>query len=239
MKKAVSLEKTAGFTLVEVLVTLTILGFILLIIFGVMRLALSSWHKGEEIQETDQQIRIVEQFLFKQIKSAQPYKVKSSQAEGNYLFFEGTPQRLKFISTYSLRYKRSEGLVMVIYDLREQNGEGTFFFSEKRVLNKDLAEEAYDPEAAWPLLKYLKEAYFEYYQEEDKVKGVNAEWVREWLGKERGQLPAALRLRFKYGKEIEKGKSIPVDLLVSLPAFRWEEIKTVPPRRVIPQRSAG
>ncbi len=239
MKNAVSLKKTSGFTLVEVMVTLTILGFILLMIFGVIRLALSSWHKGEEIQEADQQIRTVEQFLCRQIKSAQPYKIKSSKAEGDYLFFEGTAQKLKFISTYSLLHKKSEGLVLAIYDLRQQDGEGTFFFSEKRVLNKDLQEEDYDPEAALPLLKYLREAYFDYYQEEDKVKGLSAEWVREWSGKERGQLPSAVRLRLKYGKEIEKEKSIPIDLLLRLPACRWEEIKTIPQRRVIPQRPAG
>ncbi|MGB9700319.1 MAG: prepilin-type N-terminal cleavage/methylation domain-containing protein [Thermodesulfobacteriota bacterium] len=239
MKYFFSWKKTGGFTLVEVMVTLTILGFVLLIIFGVFRLALSSWHKGEEIQEIDQQIRTVEQYLFRQIKSAQPYKVKSSKAEGDYLFFEGTAQMLKFISTYSLRYKRSEGLVLVIYDLRQQNGEGTLLLSEKRVLNKDLQEEVYDPEAAWPLLKNLKEAYFEYYQEEDKVKGANAEWVREWSGKERGQLPAAVRLRLKQDKEIEKGKSVQVDLVMCLRASRWEEIKALPQRRIIPQRPAG
>lgn len=239
MKNIFPEKKTGGFTLVEVMVTLTILGFVLLMILGVFRLALSSWHKGEEIQETDQQIRTVEQYLFRQIKSAQPYKTKSSRAEGDYLFFEGTAQMLKFISTYSLRYKRSAGLVLVIYDLREQNGEGTLFFSEKRVLNKDLQEEVYDPEAAWPLLKNLREAYLEYYQEEDKVKGANAEWVREWSGKERGQLPGAVRLCFKYEKEIEKGKSTQVDLVMRLPACRWEEIKTVPQRRVIPQRPTG
>lgn len=237
MKKVFSLPPNGGFTLVEVMVTLTILGFILLMLFGVIRLALSSWHKGEEIQETDQQIRTVEQFLCRQIKSAYPYKAKSSRAEGNYLFFEGTPQRLKFISTYSLRYKKSEGLVMVIYDLRQENGKGTLFCWEKRVLNKDLQEEVYDAEAALPLLKYLTEAYFEYYQEEDEVKGVSAAWVPEWSGKEQGQLPGAVHLRLKYEKE--KGKPTQIDLVMRLPACHWEEIKALPMRRLIPQRPAG
>lgn len=231
-------EKKGGFTLVEVMVTLTILGFILLMIFGVIRLALSSWHKGEEIQETAQQIRVVEQLLPRQIKSALPYKVKSSRAEGDYVFFEGTPKRLKFISTYSVQHKRA-GLVMVIYDLRQENGAGILFFSEKRVLNKDLEEEIYDPETGWPLLKYLSEAYFEYYQEEDMVKGVNAEWVPQWSAKERRQLPAAVRLQFKYGKEIAPGKLIPVDLVMRLPACRWEEIRGLPGSRIIPRRPTG
>ena len=38
---------TSGFTLLEMVVTLTILGFILLIILGAFRLGLSAWEKGE------------------------------------------------------------------------------------------------------------------------------------------------------------------------------------------------
>ncbi|MDO8958011.1 MAG: type II secretion system protein, partial [Deltaproteobacteria bacterium] len=49
--------KAWGFTLVEVMITLTILGFILLMIFGVFRLGLSAWEKGENLKEDYQQVR--------------------------------------------------------------------------------------------------------------------------------------------------------------------------------------
>ncbi len=239
MKKVGPPPKIYGFTLVEVMVTLTILGFILLIVFGVFRLALSSWQKGEEVQEADQQIRMVEQFLLRQIKSAFPYKFPSSKAEGDYLFFEGTPQRLRFISTYSLKFKRSEGLVLVTYEVRPQNGQGTLFLAEEKVLNKDLLVNSYDPESALPLMKYISGAYFEYYQEEDSFKGIKEEWLNDWSGKEKGALPTAVRFRFKYEKDREKGQPPEVQLIMHIPASRWEDIRTIPGRRIIPQRPAG
>ncbi len=236
MKKIRLPQKIYGFTLVEVMITLTILGFILLIIFGVLRLALSSWQKGEEAQQTDQQIRMVEQFLIRQIKSAFPYKFKSSKAEGDYLLFEGTPQRLRFISTYSLKFKRSEGLVLVTYDLRLQNGQGTLFLAEEKVLNKDLLAESYDPESALPLLKYVSDAYFEYYQEEDSLEGISEEWLSDWSAKEKGVLPTAVRFRFNYEKDGEKGQPPEVQLIIHIPASRWEDVRTIRGRRIIPQR---
>ena len=44
---------SSGFTLLEVIVTLTILGFILLMVSGTFRLGLSSWEKGDAIITCD------------------------------------------------------------------------------------------------------------------------------------------------------------------------------------------
>jgi prepilin-type N-terminal cleavage/methylation domain-containing protein len=83
------LRSLTGFTLIEVIVTMTILGFILVIIYQIFRLGLSSWEKGESAAEEYQKIRIVSQLLSQQVKSAFPYEVKTKKAEGNYLAFEG------------------------------------------------------------------------------------------------------------------------------------------------------
>lgn len=236
MKKQSLLKKRRGFTLLEVMVTLTILGFILLMIFGGIRLGLSAWHKGEEIQEADQQVRIGEQLLLRQIKSAFPYKIKNSKAGGDYLFFEGNAQTLKFISTYSLRNRSSAGLVLVTYEFQKKDdGEGILFWREQRVLTKDFSEEYSTPEPGHPLWRYIKDISFDYYQEEDASKTKVAEWVREWSAKERGELPAAVRLKILYGKETDMYPK-QILLLVNIPASRWEEIKPIPGRRIIPQR---
>ena len=120
----IDVYRTTGFTLLEVIITLTILGFILLIIFGAFRLGLSSWERGESTREDYQKVRTVTQMISRQIKSIVPYKVKSKKAEGDYLAFEGKVHSLKFVSAFPLKAKQPEGLVYGIYEFREEGKEG-------------------------------------------------------------------------------------------------------------------
>src|SRR4030042_1900566 len=102
---------TTGFTLVEVMVTLTVLGFVLLMILGAFRLGLSAWEKGESTKEEYQKVRIISQLISQQIKSIVPYKVKTQKAEGDYLAFEGKVRSLRFVSAFPIKGKQPEGFV--------------------------------------------------------------------------------------------------------------------------------
>ena len=108
--------KNEGFTLIEVIVTLTVLSFILLIIFGAFRLGLSAWERGESIKEEYQKVRIITQLISQQIKSIVPYKIKTQKTEGNYLAFEGKAHSLKFVSALPIKAKQPEGFVYAIYE---------------------------------------------------------------------------------------------------------------------------
>src|SRR4030066_419892 len=99
---------TTGFTLIEVIVTLTVLGFILLIIFGAFRLGLSAWERGESTKEEYQKVRIITQLISRQMKSAVPYKIKTEKAEGDYLAFEGKAHSLKFVSAFPMKSRQAE-----------------------------------------------------------------------------------------------------------------------------------
>src|SRR5512139_1278264 len=108
---ASGLKKMTGFTLIEVVITLTILGFICLIIFGAFRLGLSAWERGESVKDEYQEARIVSQLITQQVKSAVPFKIKSQQAEGDYLAFEGDVHSLRFVSALPIKGKQPEGFV--------------------------------------------------------------------------------------------------------------------------------
>src|SRR5512137_1338541 len=115
---------TTGFTLVEVVITLTILGFICLIIFGAFRLGLSAWERGESVKDEYQEARIVSQLITQQVKSAVPFKIKPQQAEGDYLAFEGDARSLRFVSSLPVRGKQPEGFVYARYEFKEEGSEG-------------------------------------------------------------------------------------------------------------------
>jgi prepilin-type N-terminal cleavage/methylation domain-containing protein len=218
-----------GFTLIEVTVTLTILGFILLIIFGAFRLGLSAWEKGETTRGEFQRMRVISQLVSRQIKSVVPYKIKSSKSGGDYLAFEGKSRSLKFISALPLKAKQPEGFVYAIYQFQEGGKEGgRLVFYEQRVLNKDFFEETPKEELGVPLFEGISDIHFEYYREENLEKNQKGDWIEEWNGKEEKELPKALRMVITYKNEKEEKEEASFTLLASISANRYEEIRATP-----------
>ena len=86
-----------GFTLVEVLVALTILSMVLSIIFAAMSLGIRSWEKGSSIEETAQDLRALSMRLSNEIGSMYPYIIYINGAK-TYVF-QGERERLGFVTT--------------------------------------------------------------------------------------------------------------------------------------------
>jgi general secretion pathway protein J len=235
LKKFFFRGPAAAFTLLEVMVTLTIMGFVLLMIFGVFRLGIAAWEKGEASKEEYQRIRIASQLISRQLKSAVPYKVKTQKAEGDFLAFEGKARSLKFVSALSLRAQKPSGLVYAFYEFRQgEKGGGRLLLYEGRVLNKDFLGENPPEEAVVPIFEGLEDVRFEYYQEEDPEKSRTGGWVEEWNAKEEKALPTALRVTLAFPKGGEKAQGVSTVILASLPSNRYEEVRTVPVRRMVP-----
>lgn len=220
-----------GFTLLEVTVTLTILGFILLIIFGAFRLGLSAWERGETTREEYQKLRAVSQLISRQVKSVVPYKIKAQKAEGDYLAFEGTPHSLKFVSALSLKARQPEGFVYVIYEFKEGRREGgQLILYEQRILNKDFFEGDPKEELGVSLFEGISNIRFEYFREEDLSKNRTEDWVEEWNAKEEKELPKAVKMTITYKSGKNEKEEIPLTILASISANQFEEVKTSPPR---------
>ncbi len=238
---------TTGFTLIEVIVTLTVLSFILLIIFGAFRLGISAWERGESTKEEYQKVRIITQLISQQIKSIVPYKIKTEKAEGDYLAFDGKGHSLKFVSALPIKAKQPEGFVYATYEFKEGGSEGgRLILYEQRALNRDFFEEELKEELGVSLLEGVSNVRFEYYQEEDSLKNRKEGWVEEWNTKEEKVLPKAFRMTITYpayhqagkdGKSKEENSSITV--LASIPSHRFEEVRIGPTRRIIPRRPPG
>ena len=219
----------SGFTLLEVIVTMTILGFILVIIFGAFRLGLSAWDRGERTREEYQRQRTATQLISRQIKSAVPYRVKTEKAEGNYIAFEGDVHSLKFVSTLSLRAMRPEGFVFAIYEFKTGGAEtGRLVVYEKKVVNKDFFEEGPKEDQGVSVLEGLSDVRFEYFREEDKEKTRPEAWLEEWSAKEEKELPSALRMTLTFKNEKSEKEEAPLVLLSAITANRFEDVKAAP-----------
>jgi general secretion pathway protein J len=217
----------SGFTLLEMVVTLTILGFILLIIFGAFRLGISAWEKGESSREEYQKVRAVIQVVSRQLKSIVPYKVKTEKAEGDYLAFEGRARSLKFVSALSMRAKQPVGFVYAMYELTDRGNQGgSLVVYEQRVLmKKNFFEEQPKEEYGVPLIEGILNIQFEYYQQEDTLKNRKEGWVEVWNAKEEKELPRAVRMTVTYRNGQRGQEETFMTLLASISANRFEDVK--------------
>ena len=205
----------------EVTITLTILGFIILIIFGAFRMGVSAWEKGDSLKEEYQRIRIASQLISRQLKSVVPYRVKTQKAEADYVAFEGKSQTVRFVSTVSTRTRRPEGFVYATYEFKQEGkDEGHLVLYEQRALNKDLFEEHPKEEEGVSLCEGISKVRFEYYREENVDKNQQGGWVDEWNAKVEKELPAAIRMTMTYKNE--RNEELPTTFLVSIPARKPE-----------------
>jgi general secretion pathway protein J len=225
---------SSGFTLLEMVVTLTILGFILLIIFGAFRLGISAWEKGESSREEYQKVRAVSQLVSRQLKSIVPYKIKTEKAEGDYLAFEGSARSLKFVSALSMRAKQPEGFVYAIYEFKDGGSEGgrLVVYEQRVLIRKNFFEERPNEESGVPLIEGISDIRFEYYQEEDSLKNREEGWVEEWDAKEEKDLPRAIRMTVTYKSGQSEKEETPMTLLASVSANRFEDVKPPPSARL-------
>ena len=218
-----------GFTLMEVLVTLTILGFILLIIFGAFRLGSSAWSRGESKKEEYQKVRIISQLISQQIKSAVPYKIKSQKAEGDYLAFEGKAHSLRFVSAFPMKSRQAEGFVYAVYEFKEGGKEeGRLVLYEQRVLNKDFFADDLREDLGVSILEGVSNVRFEFYREEDPDQNKPEEWMEEWDSKEEKKLPRALRMIITQKNGKPAGEEFPITIQASIPAYEFEQVRTTP-----------
>ncbi len=104
-----------GFTLLELLISITLLGLILVLLFGGLRLSVRSWDAVQRQVDTVNTVRSVESFLRREMNSAHPYRWKSTSMQG--MAFRGERDKVSFVTQLPTRIG-SGGLYMVSLELQ-------------------------------------------------------------------------------------------------------------------------
>jgi len=87
-----------GFTLLELLMALAIVGALVVIAFGGVRIALASWRQGEERAEAYQHLRGIALTLGRSVGAAYPYNATRTDTPTAVLLFGGTATSLEFVT---------------------------------------------------------------------------------------------------------------------------------------------
>lgn len=194
-------KSSNGFTLLELLISLTILAIVIVIVFGALRIGSRAWEKGEQDLENQQRMRVVFDLIKHQISSASAMKEITAE-DGKAFFMKGDSTSLEFLS-YVPVFPGDAGLVHVKYQVleNEEKGGDRLIFFEKGIVfsDKELENNGIDEDKNFHvLIPVAPDIRFEYLNLGDQSE--NPQWVEQWDKTEGNELPLAVRLSAKYGK---------------------------------------
>ena len=186
MSGRIRAARTAGFTLLELLIALSIVGVLLAIAFGGLRMGIMAWTRGEDRAEIQQHDRGLSQILLRTIGSAYPFKGAPGEAPETRLLFQGEEHRLELVSQTPVFPSSARAAFTAVVISLEDDAQGRALVVRQQVLpNRSPFTKAAvvlrDPTIQSLELKYL-----------------NAEgsWSDSWDADNEKTLPSAIRVKF-------------------------------------------
>jgi general secretion pathway protein J len=176
-----------GFTLLELIVAFAILGFIVLIIAGAMRLGIHAVDSGEKRIDSLERLRTSLDIVDSQVQSETPL-TKDDNGEKK-LYFRGQRDSMQFATNYSI-WGGQTGYVAVSYKV-EPDGEG------KQALAASENVIGIDGERDTRLFTGMDSIYFEYFYKGPTDE--NGSWVDTWT--DDTTVPVKVKLHLVQGQE--------------------------------------
>ncbi len=183
----------SGFTLLELLVAVTLVAMMAAGLWELFSISIRSWSRGTEFIDKNQRHRSILDLTRKQIASAYAFDMPEDEREaaGPYPIFKGSETGFSFISLNSLRFQESPGLTLVSYDV-VQDLEGDYSLVETEARWRGYYAQAQGSMSeATMLFENLSSCIFEFLDWGDNG---SPQWVREWDGESRGELPRAVSI---------------------------------------------
>jgi general secretion pathway protein J len=177
-------KRARGFTLLEVLIAISIVGALLVIAFGGLRVAVAAWHQGEARVEAHQHVRAVAHTLSRALGAAYPYRATRGLSPEAVILFDGVENRLEFV-TQSPPLPLQAPIAFTAVGITLEEGETPGLVVRERALpNRDPFTEGTvvmrDPSVTSLAFKYLTE---------------DGSWVDTWNGQDAKTIPQAVQLR--------------------------------------------
>ncbi len=215
-----------GYTLLEMLISITLIGLLMVSLVVAVHVANKAWQRGEArlLQVHAEEER--SQFMFQQISSLLPYKVTSTNSDmpGDFYILEAEANRLRFLTTCGTRYWSRSGLLLDEYAIvRTRDGYFTLALRETPVRNDETLLQSVierlssDPDTGKATIVYqpfflrdndvklmtgLRAAEFEYLGA--RVAGKAPAWAAHWEARQDAPYPEAVRIVWLRGNQREE-----------------------------------
>ena len=111
----------AGFTLLEMLIAITLLGIMMTLLFGSLRTCVRSWEAGETLAAKTSRMAVIESFIRANVSNAMPL-IDDITEEDPVFSFRGTDRSIQFVSSLPASAGRG-GLHLFNLDLGKEGRE--------------------------------------------------------------------------------------------------------------------
>ena len=185
-------QTSRGFTLLEVVLALSIFAIMGGILYGAFSLSHRAVEKSQASFERNQKLRSFTDLLGSYIRSAYPYR---QSVQDTTVFFDGQETQLTFVSSLSLAMGgRGMSKVRIGWDVAEE-GEGSIQLEEEVPVRFNMSEDrdyvgVRNDVVIQERVKELRFAYLDSKSEDEK-------WEERWDGREKLALPRAVRLSYR------------------------------------------
>jgi general secretion pathway protein J len=174
----------SGFTLLELLIALSIVAALLAILLGGLRVGLAAWRQGEDRAEAHQHLRSLAELLSRSVAGTFPYRMPSAGVGKPTVQFQGDEERLAFV-TLSPPFPLPAPIAFTAVTLAHEGGEHPgLTVREKPLPNLDPFEAVTpvfaDPAVTAVTFRYLKPT---------------GGWEARWDSAAEGGLPQAVEIR--------------------------------------------
>lgn len=198
LKPALNRQQT-GFTLLELIVAITLMGLLLVVLYSGLRIGLNGWDSGERRAEATNRLRLAEEFLRRQLaQSITVYQFTEQQER--IVAFAGQANGIEFVAPMLAQLGQGG-----LYRVRIAVNDGRLWIRWRPYLPGD--PEA-DEEKETVLLEGVSDSEWAYFGPEQDNDSEPPRWHSEWTNT--GQRPSLVRLNLSL-----TGESWP-DLVVAL-----------------------
>jgi general secretion pathway protein J len=197
--------KALGFTLMEVLIAMTLLSVMVVVLFASLRICAQSWEKGESKMADVNEVATVYHFFQQHLSSAKPLWDDFTVQGQKTLAFQGDAQSLQFVGEFPASAGKV-GAQLFSLQLKELDDDRFINVSLKPFL--PLSEDQLLSTEEVTLIKHVKGVSLAYFGP-DESRSEEGSWQTEWL--QRDSQPQLVKI----GIELDNGMYWP-DMIVEL-----------------------
>jgi general secretion pathway protein J len=174
-----------GFTLIELVLALSILALMITVLFGGLRVGIRAWQRGEERANTLEHARSMSQLLEQTLAGAYPFQGQTEQIGQPQTLFQGEAGKLSFV-TVSSPVPAAIPIAFSAITLSIDGGSAPGLAIRAKVLPNFDPFEAVAPGILDPSITAIR---FRYLRDPD-----GGAWEDTWDGAEERALPRAIEV---------------------------------------------
>lgn len=184
-------RRQAGFTLLELIVAIVLMGLVMVMLYGGLRLGLNGWDSGERRAEATNRLRSVEEFLRRQLAQSMTVYELNGEPPKRFVVFTGQAEGIQFIAPMPARLSQAD-----LYRMWIGVSDGKLWLRWRPYLPNDSAA---GEERETVLLEGVSAAEWAYFGTEQENDQEPPRWQADWNSTERR--PLLVRLNLTVGSE--------------------------------------